>query len=210
VDPKDADDRGDRMAKRLLILAMAVTALAGCTGGTGEGEGGPTTLQTTASEPDADLVAWLDGFCAAYTAVSPEPFDGTVPDETTEEDRAPLLQFIDGTLSDIETWEAEAAAVPDAPDHNAQVMLEQYRTELEELRVKFEEHAEHAALYPAGEALTSVYFLAVWDLAGFSPLSIDTEGTGFLSYVDSFPELQEAAALAPACPGSEASATATD
>jgi hypothetical protein len=198
------------MARRFLILATALAALAGCTGSTGEGESGQTAEETTASGPDADLVAWFDGFCAVYTAAVPEPFAGTVPDETTEEDRAPLVQFIGDTLNDIETWEAQAAAVPEAPIHNAQVMLEQYRTELEELRVKFEEHAENAAFYPAGEGLTSVYFLAVWDLATFKPLSIDTDGSGLTSYVEPFPELQEAAALAPTCPGGEAGETASD
>ncbi len=195
------------MARRLLILAMALAALAGCTGGTDES--GEATEEATESEPDADLVGWLDGFCTAYTAAAPEPFDGTVPDAATEEDRAPLQQLIDDTLSDIEAWEDQAAAVPDAPSHNAQVMLEQYRTELGELRVKFEEHADHAASFPAGEGLTSVYFLAVWDLSAFRPLSIDTDGTGFMSYVEAFPELEAAAELAPACPGSEASETAS-
>ncbi|MFC3493387.1 hypothetical protein [Glycomyces rhizosphaerae] len=198
------------MAKRLLILAMALAALAGCTDGSAEGESGQTAEQATESGPDADLVAWLDGFCAAYTAAVPEPFDGTVPDTTTEEDRAPLLEFIGDTLSLIGTWEGQAAAVPDAPGDDAQVMLEQYRTELGELRVKFEEHADHAASYPAGEGLTSVHFLAVWDLAGFRPLSIGADGTGFTTYVEQYPELEEAAALAPACPGSEAIETASD
>lgn len=196
------------MARRLLILAMALTALTGCTGGTDES--GETTEQATESGPDADLVAWLDGFCTAYTAAVPEPFDGTVPETTTEEDRAPLQQFIDDTLSDIEAWEDQAAAVPDAPNHDAQVMLEQYRTELGEHRVKFEEHADHSVSYPAGEGLTSVYFLAVWDLSTFRPLSVGTDGSGFSSYVEEFPELEAAAALAPACPGSEASEPASD
>jgi hypothetical protein len=198
------------MIRRLLILATALTALAGCTGDTDEGESDPTAEQTTASGPDADLVAWIDGFCAAYTAVAPEPFDGTVPDTTTEDDRAPLQQFIDDTLSLIETWEGQAAAIPDAPSDAAQLMLEQYRTGLEELRVKFEEHADHAASFPAGEGLTSVYFLAVWDIAGFAPLSDGTGGTGFTTYVEGYPELEEAAALAPTCPGSEADETTTD
>jgi hypothetical protein len=197
------------MAKRLLILAMVLTALAGCTGGTDNAESGQTTAPATESGPDADLVAWLDGFCTAYNAAVPERFDGTVPDTTTEEDRAPLQQFVDDTLSDIEIWEEQAAALPDALNDDARVMLEQYRTELEDLRVKFEEHAGDAVSYPAGEGLASVYFLAVWDLSAFKPLS-GTSGTGFTTFVETYPELHEAAALAPACPGSEASETASD
>lgn len=194
------------MSRRLLILAMALTALTGCTGGTDEG----VSERATESGPDADLVAWLDEFCAAYTAAVPEPFDGTVPDTTTEEDRAPLQQYIDDTLSLLETWEGQATAVPEAPSDDAQVMLEQCRTELGELRVKFEEHADHAVSYLAGEGLASVYFLAAWDLAAFRPLGDGTSGTGFTTYVEEYPELEEAAALAPACPGSEASETVSD
>jgi hypothetical protein len=152
------------MFRRWLPLLLVVCVSSACAGdGTEESDGGsdPSASPSDAG-PDAELVAWVDGFCAV-PEVMPDLLSYSFAamahsNPTVEEDRQPLLDALaeaDQALADLD--EAAAALLP-APVPAGDEAVERYRTDMDERRTELAEYAENAPTY-AAEDLGGLYIL---------------------------------------------------
>jgi hypothetical protein len=152
------------MFRRWLPLLLVVFVSSACAGdGAEEADGGgdPPASPSDAG-PDAELVAWVDEFCAVPEAM-PDLLSYsfaamTHSNPTVEEDRQPLLDALaeaDQALADLD--EAAAALLP-APVPAGDEAVERYRTDMEERRTELAGYAENAPTY-AAEDLGGLYVL---------------------------------------------------
>lgn len=152
------------MFRRWLPLLLVACVSSACAGDGTEGAdgGGDPSASPSDSGPDAEVVAWVDEFCAV-PEVMPDllsySFAAAVrSNPTVEEDRQPLLDALaeaDQALADLD--EAAAALLP-APVPAGDEAVERYRTDMEEQRTELAEYAENAPTY-AAEDLGGLYVL---------------------------------------------------
>ncbi|MCK9870038.1 hypothetical protein MRI28_10335 [Nocardiopsis dassonvillei] len=152
------------MFRRWLPLLLVVCVSSACADdGTegADGRGEPSASPSDAG-PDAELVAWVDEFCAV-PEVMPDLLSYSFAamarsNPTVEEDRQPLLDALaeaDQALADLD--EAAAELLP-APVPAGDEAVERYRTDMEERRTELAEYAENAPTY-AAEDLGGLYVL---------------------------------------------------
>jgi hypothetical protein len=190
-----ASCRRPRMSRRYLPALIAALLLAACGGG-----GGRANDDDANSGPDADLVAWMDGFCEARWSLElPELLPPADP--ITEANRQPLLDFLADIDAALAAADEAVVALPAPPTAAGNGLVESYRTDLEGFRSEMEEHAANAAVFPL-EGLAAVYRLSGVGAVSFSP-----GGAGLADYLEGHADLADAFQEASACSGGEASTT---